>query len=1109
MRTRPTHKIDELVFELAGLSLSEHREKTALAMQIRRELLPDFETIFDRFEDEDIVIDELTLELGSYPFNGQWVDIRNDIEKRLYAALEMLLAEKHQGNHRSGRDSKKLYRSRDDDTRLSESAPGHTVGQIDDKELVRPAVPIWKTHNEILSLLPIQAIHQSSLLTTRSGNTNCAIELVATAIELNLENYDAQRSLLSTLAEIVALTGTAPAQLLSQRLLDVLAKALPDSSRSENHNVSDSTYSNQQADSLATDSVLNFDEGSAVDQSSRQDEMDSVAINKVTHSDTLLNDPVRRQKPVSQTNHNDTELTARDRRQTVPVIEASLDPAVNAEIEESVKDDFWPDPSQVITTGEDDILVSDTLIASVLNGTESHLEVGLEDDTSDVVNDSASHGATVTRQSESRGDSRQTSKPMTIQYDKINSPTAAPANNKPEFTDRADAEHLAHRAYKQNEPSKGTAQHSSGPVKLRDTSANSPDQIDLDKNNDHALTQAVFSQVQGSMSRGVESKDGTSKISTFLNEDEQHVFSGDIDNDEDVAIKSKLSAHFTEETYIFSQHNSLSDIKDITADVSKLNNLITEIPGVSSVPGDKILQKKERVNVNNADGSDDSGVQQTQGTKNVRGTGEYSSNKPELDTVLQCDRNAIEEVMRSGPEEIICDAFDVLNAGTSNKPFKSETLTSGALAQILIETALPESAQILRSTLHAAMLDSPNPVLYAANAIITIANNDMIAPDKLTVSAAQLTHSVTVDLISELAIQGMAIEELTGIAMALADNAELPVTVSDAIQQSRYSSFSDVVKNSPAQLVEILCKLDSVALHKSLSADPRAAVMLANLPNPAFDSLTRHINVLWDKKHGTVLRTLRNILDPVEQQALKVYGIKSVVNLKSQRNNLSEFIQQALLETTDSFEDAEALATKAIKELRGNFKEDVPVIVSALDIFITNETRPARMLETSVSGLILLAPFLATLFERCGLTQQNAFLSDQAQVQAARLLTIVCYGKDAAMQHCGPLERCLVNLPANAETGQIDQADENTIKLIESLLSTVCERWPPLTKTSAQGLRETFLVRTGLLEFKPEIILTVERKTVDVLLDSLPWSFGQIRLPWLAEVLTVSWQPNS
>jgi hypothetical protein len=56
-------------------------------------------------------------------------------------------------------------------------------------------------------------------------------------------------------------------------------------------------------------------------------------------------------------------------------------------------------------------------------------------------------------------------------------------------------------------------------------------------------------------------------------------------------------------------------------------------------------------------------------------------------------------------------------------------------------------------------------------------------------------------------------------------------------------------------------------------------------------------------------------------------------------------------------------------------------------------------------------------------------------------------------------------------------------------------------------LRETFLQRPGKLEWHSDkVTLTVETKTVDILLDQRPWSIALIKLPWMALPLYVTWR---
>jgi hypothetical protein len=77
----------------------------------------------------------------------------------------------------------------------------------------------------------------------------------------------------------------------------------------------------------------------------------------------------------------------------------------------------------------------------------------------------------------------------------------------------------------------------------------------------------------------------------------------------------------------------------------------------------------------------------------------------------------------------------------------------------------------------------------------------------------------------------------------------------------------------------------------------------------------------------------------------------------------------------------------------------------------------------------------------------------------------------------------------------------------EALLRAVIRHWGSLGNTSIDGLRGEFLVRPGKLSvrYNGDWLLQVETRTVDILLDQLPWGIGMIKLPWMEQMLWVEW----
>jgi len=77
----------------------------------------------------------------------------------------------------------------------------------------------------------------------------------------------------------------------------------------------------------------------------------------------------------------------------------------------------------------------------------------------------------------------------------------------------------------------------------------------------------------------------------------------------------------------------------------------------------------------------------------------------------------------------------------------------------------------------------------------------------------------------------------------------------------------------------------------------------------------------------------------------------------------------------------------------------------------------------------------------------------------------------------------------------------------DNMLRTVIKYWKALKNTSPGGLREAFLIRNGkLIEAEQPARLIVERMDLDILLSSLPWGIGVVKLPWMNEPFYVEWQ---
>ncbi|GAB3878912.1 hypothetical protein GCM10028824_41450 [Hymenobacter segetis] len=170
-------------------------------------------------------------------------------------------------------------------------------------------------------------------------------------------------------------------------------------------------------------------------------------------------------------------------------------------------------------------------------------------------------------------------------------------------------------------------------------------------------------------------------------------------------------------------------------------------------------------------------------------------------------------------------------------------------------------------------------------------------------------------------------------------------------------------------------------------------------------------------------------------------------------------------------------------------------------------SEPAEAAALANAGLVLLWPFLPTLFERLGYLAQQQFQDAARAARAVHLLQFLATGEEPP-----PASRLLLNQllcgvePGGSLAGEpaLTDAEKATG---EDLLRAVLSRWEVLKNTSIAGLRETFLQRAGKLTWFPDrVTLTVETKTLDILLDQRPWSIALIKLPWMTRPLYVNWR---
>lgn len=178
---------------------------------------------------------------------------------------------------------------------------------------------------------------------------------------------------------------------------------------------------------------------------------------------------------------------------------------------------------------------------------------------------------------------------------------------------------------------------------------------------------------------------------------------------------------------------------------------------------------------------------------------------------------------------------------------------------------------------------------------------------------------------------------------------------------------------------------------------------------------------------------------------------------------------------------------------------------------LTNNNEENEEIRDSIyiqnAGLILIHPFISSLFQKLDLLNGLKFKSIDEQERAVLILQYIVDGQKILPEHILPLNKILCGLPLGYPVANKLTLNEEEKELIDSLLLAIIQQWRVLGNSSIKGLRESFLQREGkLISEEKNWKLLVEQKSFDMLLDQLPWSYTHVKLAWMKKAIVTSWR---
>ncbi len=251
-----------------------------------------------------------------------------------------------------------------------------------------------------------------------------------------------------------------------------------------------------------------------------------------------------------------------------------------------------------------------------------------------------------------------------------------------------------------------------------------------------------------------------------------------------------------------------------------------------------------------------------------------------------------------------------------------------------------------------------------------------------------------------------------------------------------------------------------------------------------FKRLRKNLEVVFTRLKNDRIRRSNEIIEEDFKQ------------LKIQETEQAARIRELEQQKEVIYEDVIRKETPVVKKQKKKRKPKTPIPLPIQE-----------PLQIYNAGMVIIWPFVSRLFDMLGYVKDKAFVSEETQHKSILMLQYLVTGKTEAPENELVLNKIFCNYPVTSPVPFSVVFEPKELQAAESLLGGVIQNWSKMKSMNPNSLRGSFLMRQGAIkEEEDKWNLVVERKTFDILLKSIPWSFSFIKFPWLDKFLTVEWK---
>lgn len=234
--------------------------------------------------------------------------------------------------------------------------------------------------------------------------------------------------------------------------------------------------------------------------------------------------------------------------------------------------------------------------------------------------------------------------------------------------------------------------------------------------------------------------------------------------------------------------------------------------------------------------------------------------------------------------------------------------------------------------------------------------------------------------------------------------------------------------------------------------------------------------------------------------------IKSETQSPPQRQLLISNVNTFLLQQDITGEQLLPLLEKLFSSGNKFYSDTKPAAPTKPIPYLLNKNEDK--ISITNAGLILVHPYLQYVFRELNwIDDAKHFINGRVQQRAILFLQHILNGKSTQQEHLLVLNKIIcgwpVELPLNIKKLSFSKTEK---KAGEDMLDSLIEHWSVLRNTSRNGLIKSFIERKGLVQKTDKnFVVQVEKSSIDILLESLPFGILTIKLPWNEYFIYTEW----